>query len=172
MNHPGKLTPALTGGLIIGIFSSVPILNIGNCICCMWVISGGAFAAYLLHRQWPADVPFRYADGAAVGFLAGLFGALFGTLLGYALAAVGLEWNRHLFENWMRHTEDVPQEFEDIFHNFQTRGPFHPIFVFIGLMFSLVIDSIFATIGGILASAWIGKHRPPQQPTGTETPQA
>jgi hypothetical protein len=160
MEQPGKLTPALTGGLMIGIFSTVPVLNMGNCLCCMWVIGGGALAAYLLHRQWPEGEPFRNADGAMVGLLAGIFGALFGTLLGYALAAAGFDWSRRFFDNWMQRGEDIPQEFEDFFQNLRTQGPFHPIFVFIGLMFSLVIDSIFATIGGILAASWLRKQRP------------
>ena len=43
-----KLQPALYGGLLLGVLSALPIISLGNCACCLWVLAGGAMAAYLL----------------------------------------------------------------------------------------------------------------------------
>ncbi len=40
-------TPALLGGLFIGMLSALPIVSVGNCCCCLWMIGGGVLAAYL-----------------------------------------------------------------------------------------------------------------------------
>ena len=45
---PAKLQPALFGGLFIGVLSALPIINLGNCLCCMWVIGGGALDGLLV----------------------------------------------------------------------------------------------------------------------------
>ena len=57
----------------MGVLSALPLVAAGNC-CCLWVISGGAIAAYLLQQNQTA--PLTPADGALVGLLAGLIGAI------------------------------------------------------------------------------------------------
>ena len=37
-----RLQPALLGGIFIGVMSALPIINAGNCCCCLWVLAGGA----------------------------------------------------------------------------------------------------------------------------------
>ena len=66
---PPRLQPALLGGLFIGVLSALPIINIGNC-CCLWVLGGGALAAYLMQQNHP--YPITVADGALVGLMAGV----------------------------------------------------------------------------------------------------
>ena len=55
--------PALIGGAAMGVLSALPIVNMGNC-CCLWVLGGGAIAAYLLQQDHPA--PINLGDGALV----------------------------------------------------------------------------------------------------------
>ena len=69
-----KFQPALLGGLVLGVLSALPIINLGNTCCCLWVIAGGMTAAYLLQNAQVA--PITSGDGAAVGFLAGVAGAI------------------------------------------------------------------------------------------------
>src|SRR5437016_305006 len=70
----GNLTqPALIGGVVMGVLSALPIVSVGNACCCLWVVSGGIVAAYVLQQNQPA--PTTPGDGALVGLLAGLFGA-------------------------------------------------------------------------------------------------
>ena len=88
-NPPSKLVPALIGGCVMAILSNVPIVNMGNCLCCMWVILGGFIAAYLYQKDLPEGQPFNPGDGAIIGLLAGVFGALFGTLISVLFMAIG-----------------------------------------------------------------------------------
>jgi len=71
---PGYLQPALLGGLVMGVLSALPIVGAANACCCLWVVSGGLLAAYLLQQNRPQ--PITAGDGAVVGLLAGIFGAI------------------------------------------------------------------------------------------------
>ena len=64
----------LVGALVMGVLSALPLISVGNACCCLWVISGGVAAAYVLQQGQPD--PIAPADGAFVGFLAGLAGAV------------------------------------------------------------------------------------------------
>src|SRR5689334_11074176 len=71
--------PALAGGMFLGVMSSIPFINAGNCLCCMWVLAGGGIAAFLLTKQRPAG-GITYGDGAFAGVMSGLFGAIVATV--------------------------------------------------------------------------------------------
>jgi len=71
--RPSYAQPAVIGGVIMGVLSALPIVAAGNLCCCLWLLSGGAIAAYLLQQNQTA--PLTPADGALVGLLAGLVGA-------------------------------------------------------------------------------------------------
>jgi uncharacterized membrane protein YedE/YeeE len=68
------LQPALLGGVVIGVLSALPLVNLVNVCCCGWVLVGGAIAAYLMQQQRPD--PISIGDGALVGLMAGAFGAV------------------------------------------------------------------------------------------------
>ena len=68
-----KTNPVLVGGLVMGVLSALPIISAGNLCCCLWIISGGLVAAYVLQQNQPT--PITPGDGALVGLLAGLAGA-------------------------------------------------------------------------------------------------
>jgi len=57
----------------MGVLSALPLIAAGNVCCCMWVVAGGAIAAYLLQQN--QSTPITPGDGALVGLLAGLIGA-------------------------------------------------------------------------------------------------
>ena len=71
---PSYAQPALIGGVVMGVLSALPIITAGNVCCCLWVVSGGVVAAYLLQQN--QTTPITPGDGALVGLLAGLVGAL------------------------------------------------------------------------------------------------
>src|SRR5688572_30580798 len=73
------IQPALVGGVVMGLLSALPIVSAGNLCCCLWVVTGGVVAAYLLQQNQPA--PLAPGDGALVGLLAGVFGAIISVLL-------------------------------------------------------------------------------------------
>lgn len=76
-----KMKPALLGGLIVGLLSSIPIINY---CCCIWGIGGGALAGFLYIKDSPA--PVRPGDGAVIGALAGLIGGVIFFVVGFPIA--------------------------------------------------------------------------------------
>jgi hypothetical protein len=79
-----KLKPALIGGVVLGILSVIPFVNIVNLCCCLWAILGGALASYLYIKSAPT--PARPGDGAVVGLLAGVIGALIYVVIGIPIS--------------------------------------------------------------------------------------
>ena len=69
-----RLQPALWGGVFIGVLSALPIVNFANCCCCLWVLVGGALAAYLRQQNNPYQIDA--AEGAIVGLMAGAIGGI------------------------------------------------------------------------------------------------
>ena len=162
-NKPSKLNPALLGGAVIALLSAIPIVNFGNCFCCMWVILGGLIATYLYQKKLPEELPFPSSDGAVVGLLAGIFGALFGTLLHFFfLAVVGTLPARGVFETVMEYSEEIPPEVEEFLEELFAEGVVTPLLVFIHLFFSLILDSVFGLIGGLIGVG-VFKRKPVEE---------
>ena len=76
-----KLKPALLGGLIVGVLSSIPLLNY---CCCIWGIGGGVLAGFLYIKSAP--IPVKVGDGAVIGVLTGIVGAVLYFIIGVPLA--------------------------------------------------------------------------------------
>src|SRR5215471_20264324 len=92
-----KLQPALYAGIAIGVLSALPIINLGNCLCCLWVVGGGALAVYLMQQNYPYAV--QAADGALVGLLAGVIGGALSGLIAIPIAlAIG-----PMYQNAVQH---------------------------------------------------------------------
>src|SRR5215831_9086451 len=99
VEKPNKFQPALVGGLILGILSAIPVVNLGNLCCCLWVLIGGIVAAKMLINQSPV-FPVRAGDGAAVGALAGVIGAAVNLILGIPLGqVVVMRWVREMVQS-------------------------------------------------------------------------
>ena len=62
-----KLVPALLGGLFIGVLSSLPLVSAVNTCCCLWVVTGGMLAAWLMQQNTVR--PITIGEGALVGLL-------------------------------------------------------------------------------------------------------
>jgi hypothetical protein len=156
-----KLQPALLGGVLIGVLSALPIVSAGNLCCCLWVLSGGALAAYLLQQNQP--VPLTTGDGAIVGLLAGLVGAVVGTLLSipimFAFGPMQAQFTERILDN-----PDVPKEIRQMLENVGGAGGFSAIWLIFSLFFSLVIDAIFGALGGMLGALYFKKNLPPTGP--------
>ena len=75
-----KLKPALIGGVLLGLLSAIPVVNLVNVCCCLWALIGGLLASYLYIKNSP--VPASAGDGAILGALAGLVGAVIVVVIG------------------------------------------------------------------------------------------
>ena len=79
---PSKLMPALYGGVIMGVISGIPFLNLVNCLCCAGVMLGGFMAVFFYQKDLtPEKGPLTNSDSLQLGALAGVFGALVGLVL-------------------------------------------------------------------------------------------
>ncbi len=94
-----RLQPALWGGLFIGVLSALPLVNLGNCCCCLWVLAGGALAAYLRQQSLPYQI--AAAEGALVGLMAGVVGAIVDTVLSIPLQMAVGPFQQQLMERIM-----------------------------------------------------------------------
>jgi hypothetical protein len=82
-----KLQPGLVGGLLIGVLTAVPYVQVANC-CGLWLVSGGLVAAYLAERQRP--MPLSFTDGAVVGMIAGVTGFATSLVFSIPFASAGV----------------------------------------------------------------------------------
>jgi hypothetical protein len=103
-----RLQPALYGGLLIGVLSALPIVSIGNCCCCLWVVLGGMLAVYLRQQNSPFAV--TSAEGALVGLLAGLFGGVLGVLLSIPIEMAMGPFTRQMLDWIMSQNPDIPAD--------------------------------------------------------------
>ena len=154
----GRTQPVLLGGLFIGVLSALPIINAGNCCCCLWVVSGGVLAVYL--RQQSFHGQLNAAEGALVGLMAGLVGGVIGALLSIPLqmmlGSMQQEWINRILEG----NPDIPPEVRDMTQR-MTGGAARAV----GAIFNVIISAIFGMLGGLLGVAIFKKNVPPQPPT-------
>jgi len=157
---PSKLVPALIGGGVIALLSSIPIVNMGNCLCCMWVMLGGGVGAYSYWKKLSPEVEFSSGDGAILGLLSGLFGALFGAFLSYFfLVVVGFNMDQGIFKGILENMDNMPPEVDDIISEWEDTNIMSPVIAIMGLFSSLITNSIFGTIGGIITASILRKKR-------------
>lgn len=163
---PSYVPAALAGGLFLGFFSGIPILNCLNCACCLMVIGGGVLSSFIYLRNYPVSItPATYGDGALLGILTGLFGTVFWacihiaimflkSLMGFSMA--GMEVLREALSN-----PEIPSEIrellQDILGNYMTGESLAPFFLIISILMMAVISVIFATIGSIIGIALFQK---------------
>lgn len=146
-----KLKPALLGGLIVGILSSIPFVNY---CCCLWALAGGGLATFLYIKSSPT--PISPGDGAVLGALAGFIGAVLYLIIGipiaYFLSAAQME------ESFRQANIQLP-----------FTGPL--LFIVSGLLVGLFL-LVVSVIGGLIAVPIFEKRKnvppppPPQDFTG------
>ena len=160
----GRYTPALLGGLLIGVLSSLPVVSAGNICCCLWVIVGGLLTVYLQQQSRPD--PLETSEAIIGGLLAGLIGAVITGLAQMVLMSftTGLwqpEMQRALEEN-----PDIPPHVRDFMMRvFSGEG--------IGLVMMLIllpIYAIFSMLGALLGLAFFRKKPPVVPPAATPMP--
>jgi hypothetical protein len=152
--------PALIAGAVMGILSSIPILNLG---CCMWIIGGGGLGTWRLGKNQPGGPgALTYGDGAFVGALSGLFGGVLGTIVGlpFRPSAADIE------ELFLEIAPDIDSGMLETLLRFVELSP---LSVVTALLFNVFFYSLFAMVGGILMVAILGHKagkgagpRPPQ----------
>jgi hypothetical protein len=146
--------PALIGGAVMGVLSALPLIAAGNACCCLWVVSGGLVAAYVLQQNQSA--PITPGDGALVGLLAGLTGTVIYAVLSIPISIMLAPLEQVVLQRLAETAGTMPPQFRGYVGGFVGRS--------IGLVFGIVVmffaGSLFSTLGGLLGAALFAR-RPP-----------
>src|SRR5881396_2448633 len=93
----------------MGVLSALPIISAGNLCCCLWLVSGGAVAAYVLQQNQETSI--TPGDGALAGLLAGLVGAVVYLVLSVPITLLMAPMERVMMERIVNSSENMPPEF-------------------------------------------------------------
>jgi hypothetical protein len=139
-----KLKPGIMGGVVIGLLSIIPIVNLGNFCCCLWAIGGGVLATYLYVKNSP--VPAKPGDGAILGAIAGAVGALIVIVLGIPISIVAGSITRELI---IRIMESINPDQAEMFRIQMAAGISIVTAIRDGIILAVCVV-IFSTLGGLL----------------------
>jgi hypothetical protein len=160
MDEERMLKPAVIGGVLLGILSSLPLINLFNCVCCAWVIGGGILASYLYVKDSP--VPVTLGRGVALGLLTGVIGSIVTALFSIPLFLIANRAGRGLSQirQALEQLRNVPPETLDRLRALSEKGGVDIFFFALGFIFILVIYSLVAMLGGAIGVAVFEKRKP------------
>ncbi len=164
--QPGKLVPAVWGGLLMGVISGVPVLSWINCACCAGIMAGGVLAVYLFRRQLDVRYHMDMGDGASLGLLAGVFGAIIGTALDQLFARFSYELLQKLITEYVH-----DPEMEAMMEQLRPGGGLMKMFAVFGFFVRLVMYTVFGLLGGLIGVKLFGQSKtPPYYPPVSPSP--
>ncbi len=163
MNEERLLKPALIGGVLLGILSSLPLFN---CLCCVWMIGGGMLAAYLYVKDSP--VPVILGRGVTLGLLTGFIGTLVMALFFIPLHML-LNPGVSIVEQMRQSMGQLPNVPAETRRFMETLEAHSGTIYAIGFIFMLVVSCLFGMAGGAIGVAVFEKRNsrggpPPYQP--------
>src|SRR5262245_14277292 len=158
------MQPAVMGGLVMGILSALPIVSAGNICCCLWVVTGGLVASYLLQQNRPA--PLSSGDGALVGFMAGLIGAVVQFVISIPISLLVAPMERAMLARLTDLSATMPPEMRELIESYALESANTGIVMVIlrrsiAFIFMLLIGGLFSTLGGLLGAALFRKPLSP-----------
>ena len=146
----------------MGVLSSLPIIAAGNLCCCLWIVSGGLVAAYMLQHNYPA--PIAPGDGALVGLLAGVIGAVIQVVLSIPINLLVGPFEREMLQRVIDMAGNMPPELRDALERYGREGQ-NVALMAVARVFELVfwvfLGAVFSTLGGLLGAAIFRKQPPP-----------
>jgi hypothetical protein len=153
-----KLKPALIGGVVLGLLSVIPLVNLVNICCCLWALLGGLLATYLYIKNSP--VPARPGDGAILGALAGLVGAVIVVIIGIPISIVAGGITREIL---IRLVENMNPGQAEAIRIQMEQGSTIAGAIVNGIILAVLLV-IFSTIGGLLGVPIFEKRKGPIPP--------
>jgi hypothetical protein len=168
---PDRRQPVIVGGLVMGVLSSIPIVSLGNVCCCLWIVGGGALAAYLLIKRSPA-LPITSGEGAMTGVLAGAVGAAVSLVIGVPLGLLFHQSSLAMFEGFVHSINDptVRQQMEQAIEQAKNQPmAARVVSALLNWGISAVVMVGMAALGGVIGVALFEKRK--GQPPPTSPPQ-
>ena len=162
-----KVKPAVIGGVVLGLLSAIPFVNLVNICCCLWAILGGLLASHLYVKN--STTPANAGDGAIVGAIAGAVGAVIYLILGIPLAIVGGAAMREVMFNIITNID--PSQAELFRRQMEAQGD-NIAGIIVQSLIGAVLLIVFAVLGGLLGIPLFEKRKggtmppPPPAPGG------
>ncbi len=163
---PGKLMPALYGGVIMGVISGIPILSLVNCFCCAGIMLGGFMAVFFYKKDLnESSPPLSSSDGLGLGALAGVAGAIVTvilTALFHFVFGMAMGGGMQRLQDMGLGNQIPPETMKMIQGLTSNRG-----IIGITFVFHVIIDPLFGLIGGLIGYAVFKSKAPaftPQPP--------
>lgn len=147
-----------------GVLSALPIIYAGNVCCCLWIVTGGLLAAYLLQQNQTA--PITPGDGALVGLLAGIIGAFVTFIVSIPIDIITAPFERQMMSRIMEMAGNMPPDVRDTLENLRNQQESAGAIGLVvrrilGLILSLILGSTFSTVGGLLGAVLFARRLPP-----------
>jgi hypothetical protein len=160
-----KFKPALIGGVVLGLLSSIPLINWANFCCCLWAILGGMLASYLYIKNSPT--PASPGDGAILGVLSGVVGGLVSLIVGIPASILASTAIAGLMRSMLENVD--PTQARAMETQLQAAGTVSG--AIINGIIGAVLLIVFATIGGLIGIPIFEKRKsnltpPPPPSTG------
>jgi hypothetical protein len=172
-----KLRAAVIGGVVLGLLSGIPYVRLGNVVCCLWVVLGGALASYLYIKR--SAVPVNMGEGALIGALAGAIGTFVELIVGVPLTILTGYPENQLIVSLMERVDPQKAEFyqqqvQRLLDRSFGEQFFYSVFS-LGTLLNLLITVVLALVGGLLAVPLFEKRKenaglPPPPPYYGGTP--
>jgi hypothetical protein len=161
MQGKAMLMPAVWGGLAIGILSALPIVGALNLCCCLWVVTGGLLASYILQSN--TDAPIAIGDSTIVGLMSGLVGAF---VYGFISIPVNLLMGPLQQRAMSRLADVLPNLPPEVRDALSSAGSAEMVVAgaVMGFVAMLLAGAIFATAGGLLGYVFFRKKPEPVPP--------
>jgi hypothetical protein len=153
----GRHTPALLGGLFVGVLSSLPVIS---ACCCLWAVCGGMLVTYLQQQNTPE--PIETADAVLGGVLAGVIGAVIASVAAVLLVSLGSGSFEELMRSAMEENAEIPAEWRERVLSFMS-GRNVTLLLFV---VNIPVYAVFTMLGSLLGVAFFRKKVPPQAPQG------
>lgn len=169
MDEPKReyLRPALVAGAVAGLLSGLPFFGLFNCVCCLWIVGGAAWAAKMLADRTPGAL-LKPSDGAIVGALTGIVAAVVHVVLSSVLKP-DVETARRVVD-WLSGLGlEQPYDIDALLE--RGAGSLSPAWLLLGLFFSAAFYAVAGVIGGVIGVSRFGrKAAPPAPPLSPPSP--
>jgi hypothetical protein len=149
-----KHQPALLGGLFIGVLSSLPVVNLGNC-CCLWVIVGGVLVVYLQQQKKPT--PVETGEAVVGGLIAGAIGAVIASMAVVAMSGLGGAVAADNVRQALDQNSQITPEMRESIMKWMN-GPNLGIII---MCLTVPVWAVFGMLGSLLGLAFFRKKTPP-----------
>jgi hypothetical protein len=156
---PDKFVPAMYGGVIMGVLSATPFLNVVNCLCCAGIMFGGFMSVYFYKKALTDETEaLTSADGMGLGAFSGVFGAVVSSILsGLFFLIFGNVMNEAILG--MMQSGGILDQMPPEARGQIEQSMIEQGFSLVGVVISFIICPLFGLLGGLIGYA-IFRKRP------------